>query len=56
MAKKRTSNKWGCSDISDTSKVEVSSFGTKSGIGKIGVHLRYHKLPDYATLSKDQNK
>ena len=30
--KKRTSNKLGSSEISDTSKVEVSSFETKTGI------------------------
>ena len=39
---KITSNKQGFSEISDTSKVEVSSFGTKDGIRKTGVHLRYH--------------
>ena len=56
VANKRTPNKRGSSDISDTSKVELSSFGTKAGIGKTGVHLRYHNSPGYATLSKDHNE
>ena len=43
VTKKRTSNKWGSSDIPKTSKVEVPRFGSKSGIGKRGVHLRYNK-------------
>ena len=34
VAKKITPNKWESSEISDTSNVEVSSFGTKAGIGK----------------------
>ena len=54
VSKKRTSNKRGSSDISDTSKVEVSSFGTKAGIGKTGCYIQYQKPPEYATLSKDQ--
>ena len=54
VSKKRTSNKRGSSGISDTSKVEVSSFGTKAVIRKTGVHLRYHKTPESATLSKYQ--
>ena len=56
VAKKRTSNKRGSSEISDTSKVEVSSFGTKAGIRKTGFHLQYHKPPEYATLSTDQKE
>ena len=52
VAKKITSNKRGSSEISDTSKVEVYSFGTKAGIGNTGVHLRYQKTSEYATLSK----
>ena len=56
LAKKRTSNKQGSSEISDTSKVKVSSFETKAGIGKTGVHLRYHKPPDCDTISKDQKE
>ena len=46
----------GTSEILDNSKVEVSSFGTKAGIGKTGVHLRYNNPPEYATLSKDQKE
>ena len=49
--KKSTSNKRGYSEISDTSKVKVSSFGTKAGIRKTVVHLWYHNHPEYATLS-----
>ena len=56
VAKKIISNKQRSSEISDTSKVEVSSFGTKTGIGKKVVHLQYHKPPEYANLSKDQNE
>ena len=56
MAKKITSNKRGFSEILYTSKVEVSSFGTKAGIGKTGVHLQYHNPPEYSTLSKDQKE
>ena len=45
VAKKRTYNKKGSTEISDTSKVEVYSFGTNTSIRKTGVHLRYHKPP-----------
>ena len=45
VAKKRTPNKRGSSDILDTSKAEVYRFGTKAGIGKTGVHLRYQNPP-----------
>ena len=37
---KITSNKQGSSEISDTSKIKVSRFGTQARIGKIVVHLR----------------
>ena len=56
VSNKRTSNKQGYSEISYTSKVEVSSFGTKAGIGKTGVNLRYHKPPEYANPSKYQKE
>ena len=56
LAKKITSNKRRSSEISDTSKVEVSSFGTKDGIGKTGVYHQYHNPPEYDTLSKDQKE
>ena len=56
VSKKITSNKQGSSDISDISKVELSSFGTKAGIGKTEVHLRYHNPPEYDTISKDQKE
>jgi hypothetical protein len=55
VAKKRTSNlKRGAGDISDTTGADVSSFGAKEGIGKTGVHLRYHKGEEYASLSRAQ--
>ena len=55
-ANKITSNKQGSSEISDTSKVEVSRFRTKAGIGKTVVHIWYHKPPEYSTLSKYQKE
>ena len=36
--------------------MEVSSFGNNAGIGKTGVHLQYHKTPEYATLYKYQKE
>jgi hypothetical protein len=55
VAKKRTgSHKRGAGDISDTTGADISSFGAKEGIGKSGVHLRYHKDDEYATLNRDQ--
>ena len=36
----------------DTS--EISSFGSKSGVGKTGVHLRFHKHKEYQTLNPEQ--
>ena len=56
VAKKIISNKQRSSEISDTSKVEVSSFGTKDGIGKTGVHLQYHNSSECDTPSKDQKE
>jgi hypothetical protein len=41
--------------ISDLEGAEVSAgFGTKQGIGKTGVHLRYYKKEEYQKLSKEQ--
>ena len=56
VAKKISSSKRGSSEISYTSKFEVSSFGTKAGIGKVWVHIWYHKPPEYDNLSKDQEE
>jgi hypothetical protein len=54
VAKKRTSgHKRGSGEISEITG-EISSFGAKEGIGHTGVHLRYHKPEEYATLSKEQ--
>jgi hypothetical protein len=59
VQKKRTERPGGKRDsaeISNTTgeEVEVSAFGSKKGIGKSGVHLRYHNSDDYKKLSKDQ--
>jgi hypothetical protein len=60
VAKKRTAGtKRGAAEISevnaDAEEAEVSSFGTKSGKGsKTGVHLRYHKGPEYNRLSEEE--
>jgi hypothetical protein len=54
VAKKRTSGqKRGSGEISELTG-DISSFGAKEGIGHTGVHLRYHKPEEYATLSKEQ--
>ena len=34
--------------------MDVAAFGTKQGIGRTGVHLRYHKSEDYKLLTKEQ--
>jgi hypothetical protein len=55
VAKKRTGNhKRGAGDISDATGADISSFGAKEGIGKTGVHLRYHKDDEYADLNREQ--
>jgi hypothetical protein len=48
--------KRGSADISDMTGEEanVSSFGTKEGIGSSGVALRYHTTEECALLPKDQ--
>ena len=42
------------SDVTADETADVNAFGTKKGIGKSGVHLRYHSVDDYNKLSKDQ--
>jgi hypothetical protein len=59
MQKKRTSGTGGKRDyaeISDThgTEADVSALGAKKGIGKTGVHLRYHSPPEYAQLTKEE--
>jgi hypothetical protein len=49
------SGKRNSADISDTTAA-VADFGTKAGIGKTGVHLRYHSNPEYKELSKPQQQ
>ena len=51
--KSNESNKRTQAQISDTN---ATSFGTKSGMGKTGVHLRWHDKPEYKTLNKDQRE
>ena len=55
VVKKRavTAQKRGAADISETT-ADVSAFGTKAGIGKTGVHLRYHQRAEYKALSDEQ--
>jgi hypothetical protein len=62
VSKKRTAGtKRGAAEISevhaDADEAEVASFGTKSGRGpRTGVHLRYHKGPEYKALSDDERE
>jgi hypothetical protein len=46
----------GTREISDitTTGADISSFGAKKGIGKTGVHLRYHKFGEFSKLSEAQ--
>ena len=56
VARKRdTANKRGAGEISELT-VNVSGFGDKAGIGKTGVHLRWHSNEEYKDLSQDQRK
>jgi hypothetical protein len=61
VSKKRTAgSKRGAADISssvafaDGDTAEISSFGSKSGVGKSGVHLRFHKHKEYQQLNAEQ--
>ena len=54
VAKKRNQTKRPHADVSDTSGAEVAAFGTKPGIGKTGVHLRYYKTAEYKKLTSEQ--
>jgi hypothetical protein len=59
VSKKRTTGtKRGHADISVTfaegDSAEISSFGSKSGVGKTGVHLRFHKHKEYQGLTPEQ--
>jgi hypothetical protein len=54
VAKRRSAGiKRGAADISDTT-ADIAGFGAKPGLGKTGVHLRYHKDTEYRKLNKDQ--
>ena len=51
-----TGGKHGAAEISDTTAdktADVNAFGTKKGIGKSGVHIRYHNFQDYKRLSEE---
>ena len=39
--------------ISDTN---ATGFGSKTGIGKNGVHISWHEKPEYMKLNKDQKQ
>jgi hypothetical protein len=56
VAKKRqlSSKRDHDSIISDTTGNIASTFGTKPGLGKSGVHLRYHTKDEYKNLSSEQ--
>lgn len=51
--KKKSTGKCTGADISGT---EVGSFGEKKGIGKTGVHLRWHKMSDFKKLLEKQKE
>ena len=56
VARKRdATNKRGASEISDVT-ANISGFGDKAGIGKSGVHLRWHSDDEYKGLSAEQKK
>jgi hypothetical protein len=61
VSTKRTAgSKRGAADISsivafaDGDTAEISSFGSKSGVGKYGVHLHFYKHKEYQTLNLEQ--
>jgi hypothetical protein len=59
VQKKRSDHaggKRGAADISDVTheEADISAFGAKKGIGKTGVHLRYHPSNEYQKLTNDQ--
>ena len=59
VAKKRQTNGARENDggyISDVGGEISSGFGTKQGIGKTGVHLRFHKRAEYRQLTPEQKK
>lgn len=58
VAKKRqvTGKRDHDSTISDVTAEVSAGFGTKVGVGKTGVHLRWHTKPEYAKLPLDQKK
>ena len=56
VAKKwESASKRGAAEISDMN-ANVSGFGDNEGIGKSGVHLRWHNNDEYAKLTKEQKR
>ena len=53
VKRKQQEGKRPVGEISDAT-ANVSDFGSKVGIGKTGVHLRYHSNADYKLLKKPQ--
>ena len=57
MSLKNSEGKRPSANISETTVVESGNGGNKkAGIGKSGVHLRYHKPEEYDTLTRAQKK
>ena len=54
--KRELANKRGISAISSDANAEISAFGDKPGIGKTGVHLRWHSKKEFKKLTQDQMK
>jgi hypothetical protein len=48
--------KRGAADIlsATNNEADISAFGAKKGIGKTGVHLRYHPISEYQKLTTEQ--
>eukprot|EP00957_Ditylum_brightwellii_P078033 5931717-Ditylum_brightwellii.AAC.1 len=46
----------GGATVAGTEGEEKITFGSKQGIGKTGIHLRYHESDEYAQLTHEQKK
>ena len=54
--KRELATKRGISAISSEANAEISGFGDKPGIGKTGVHLRWHTKKEFKRLTQEQMK
>ena len=54
--KQELATKRGISAISSEANAEISGFGDKPGIGKTGVHLRWHSKKEFKRLTQEQMK